>query len=216
MRSIHIRNKERLDRFTSQRNLRLREGNRMVTREVIMYSFRGLLEICMHSNQPVANQVIDKLWEVVDEIRLTGSCSIGFESQGCFAVDAAIRILSLYGLEDNQLTLALDKVYKRCAGFSLLETTGIQLTAPTNNALLTPTDIGKEFGMSAAFEVGQQDRRGATIANRFEIHIYGGQDGYLHWNTAFNEDNRLGAADIAYINSIACELAKALGKLQSA
>ena len=49
------------------------EGERIVTREVIMYNFKGLLEICRYSNQPVANQVIDVLWDIADEIRRTGS-----------------------------------------------------------------------------------------------------------------------------------------------
>jgi anti-repressor protein len=37
-----------------------------------IYSFKGLLEICRYSNQPKANEVMDFLWEVADEIRRTG------------------------------------------------------------------------------------------------------------------------------------------------
>ncbi len=44
----------------------------MKTRPTIVYSFRGLLEICRFSNQPVANQVIDILWDIADEIRRKG------------------------------------------------------------------------------------------------------------------------------------------------
>lgn len=47
----------------------------------------------------------------------------------------------------------------------------------------------------------------------FDIHI-NGQNGYLHWSTSFDDDNQLGDADVAYINSITLELAKALKKLQ--
>ena len=52
------------------------------------------------------------------------------------------------------------------------------------------------------------------MAGKFDIHISGGLDGYLWWNNSFTEDNQLGDADVTYINSIAHELAKALGKLQ--
>ena len=37
-----------------------------------MYNFKGLLEICRYSNQSKANDVMDFLWEVADEIRQKG------------------------------------------------------------------------------------------------------------------------------------------------
>lgn len=69
---IHQRFKERLDKFATGVNLTLVEGSRTVTRNVIVYSFKGLLEVCRFSNQPVANQVIDILWDIADEIRRKG------------------------------------------------------------------------------------------------------------------------------------------------
>ncbi len=65
---IHERNKERLDKFSSEVNLTTEAGQRTA----MIYNFKGLLEICRYSNQPIANQVIDKLWEIADEIRRTG------------------------------------------------------------------------------------------------------------------------------------------------
>ena len=70
--NIHERNKERLDKFSTITKLMTVEGNRTVTREVIVYNFKGLLEICRYSNQPKANEVIDFLWEVADDIRQHG------------------------------------------------------------------------------------------------------------------------------------------------
>ena len=75
IKDIHERHRERLDKFSTQRKLRLHEENRVVTREVIMYDFKGLLEICRYSQQPNANAVIDVLWDIADEIRRTGSYS---------------------------------------------------------------------------------------------------------------------------------------------
>lgn len=72
IKKIHRRNKERLDMFSRGDKLSLREENRTVTREVIMYNFKGLLEICRYSNQPNANKVIDVLWEIADEVRRHG------------------------------------------------------------------------------------------------------------------------------------------------
>ena len=69
---IHKRNKERLDMFSTVVKVGTVEGNRTVNREVIMYNFKGLLEICRYSQQPNANEVIDRLWEIADEIRKFG------------------------------------------------------------------------------------------------------------------------------------------------
>ena len=76
IKDIHARNKERLDRFSRGRKLRQVEGGRSVTRSIIMYNFKGLLEICRYSQQPNANAVIDVLWDIADEIRRTGSYTV--------------------------------------------------------------------------------------------------------------------------------------------
>ncbi len=69
---LHRRNKGRLDQFSTSVNLTGIEGGRTVTRSIIVYNFKGLLEICRYSNQPKANEVINKLWDIADEIRRTG------------------------------------------------------------------------------------------------------------------------------------------------
>ena len=69
---IHNRNKERLDLFSRVVKMTTHEENRDVVRDFTVYSFRGLLEICRFSNQPNANQVIDILWDIADEIRRKG------------------------------------------------------------------------------------------------------------------------------------------------
>ena len=69
---IHERNSDRLNKFSTIVNLTTVEGSRTVTRDVIVYNFKGLLEICRFSNQPKANAVMDFLWNVADEIRQKG------------------------------------------------------------------------------------------------------------------------------------------------
>ena len=72
IKKIHLRNKERIDKFSRGDKMSRVEGERVVTREVTVYNFRGLLEICRYSNQPAANAVIDFLWEIADDIRKNG------------------------------------------------------------------------------------------------------------------------------------------------
>ena len=76
IKNIHLRNQERLEKFSTQLKLSRVEGDREVTREVTVYNFKGLLEICRYSNQPKADAVMDFPWEMADEVRKTGSYSV--------------------------------------------------------------------------------------------------------------------------------------------
>ena len=67
IRFIHIRNQDRLDKFSTSFKLNGVEGTRTVTRDVIVYNFKGLLEICRYSNKVNANNVIDFTWDVMKE-----------------------------------------------------------------------------------------------------------------------------------------------------
>ena len=69
---IHTRNADRLDKFSTWVKLSQVEGNRTVIRDVIVYNFKGLLEICRYSNKPKANAVMDFLWSVAKDIRKYG------------------------------------------------------------------------------------------------------------------------------------------------
>ena len=148
---IHKRNKERLDKYSTSVKLTRVEGGREVTREVTVYSFKGLLEICRYSNQPKADAIMDLLWKVADEIRRTGSYSVKAEQPALPAgvMDGARMIFEAAGIKDNQLSLALDNVYASYTGRSALKVGNVTLKAPTQNQLLTPTQIGEQFGLSA-------------------------------------------------------------------
>ena len=150
--NIHNRHTERLDKFSTLIKLIRVEGGRDVSREVTVYSFKGLLEICRYSQQSKADAVMDWLWEVADEIRRTGNYSVGQETASpalCEDLKAVQLVLEPAGITGNQLSLALDKVYKSHTGRSALQVAGVQLVAPTKEQLLTPTDIGKVLGVSA-------------------------------------------------------------------
>ena len=123
-----------------------------LTSRITIINESGVYSLVFSSKLPTAKKF--KHWvtsEVLPQIRRTGSYSVNSspETQGIFAIDAAIRILEHNGIQGNQLTLSLDRVYKHCTGFSLLEITGTQLIAPKQEQYLTPTDIGKVFGLKA-------------------------------------------------------------------
>ena len=103
--------------------------------------------------------------EVLPSIRKTGK----YESNQVPDLEQKLKLAKLLlepaGIEGNQLTLALDKVYKANTGESLLAQTGVQLIAPTQVRLVNPTDLGKAIGLSAVkvnqrlAELGYQVRK---------------------------------------------------------
>ena len=172
--NIHNRNKERLDKFSRVIKMITHEENRDVTREVRVYNFKGLLEICRYSNQPVANAVIDKLWDIADEIRRTGMYattqalkrmedriskleeqakadypvkllgSIVLARPESITVQAAAQFLSEHGFEVGQ-----NRLYKKCRDKKLLcSRKGRQYNQPTQRAIeqgLFNTEISGGF-----------------------------------------------------------------------
>ncbi len=66
---IHKRNKNRLDKFSRGGQIVQTLGG---VQKGTVYNFRGLLEICRWSNQPIADAVMDFLWGVADDIRKHG------------------------------------------------------------------------------------------------------------------------------------------------
>ncbi len=111
----------------------------------------GLYCLILRSNMPKAKEF--RKWvtgTVLPQIRATGSYSLNEEirpiPQG--VLEGAKLILETAGIKDNQLALALDSVARHCTGESLLAISGVTLTAPTKCQLLTPTEIGKHFGVS--------------------------------------------------------------------
>ena len=152
---IHERNKERLDKFSSEVKLTTEAGQRIA----MIYNFKGLLEICRYSNQPKADAVMDFLWEIADEIRRTGSYSVHKQFDLPFNIfESAKFILNDAGITGNQCTLALDKLYKSYTGKSLLLTAGIELEAPVKEQPLTPTEIAEILGIG-------EGKKGAHIVN---------------------------------------------------
>lgn len=62
---IHDRNRERLDKFSLRHQIDTGAG----TREVVLYSARGVYEICRWSNQPKANVFYDFVYDILEALR---------------------------------------------------------------------------------------------------------------------------------------------------
>ena len=111
----------------------------------------GLYTLIMRSNKPQAKRF--RKWvtsEVLPSIRRTGAYSLRREENVPMeTLQSAKLILEAAGIKANQLALALDEFYRKHTGESVLGTIGLQLEAPTKHQFLTPTQLGKEYGLSA-------------------------------------------------------------------
>ena len=72
---IHQRNKERLDKFSVTLNLRATDGKNYNT---ILYTRRGVYEICRFSKQPKANAFYDWVYDLLEGLA-TGQIKIEIE-----------------------------------------------------------------------------------------------------------------------------------------
>lgn len=68
IKNIHLKHKERLDKFSTQLTLGNVEGDRYVERERILYNRKGIMEICRWSRQPLADKFMDWCWEIMDRL----------------------------------------------------------------------------------------------------------------------------------------------------
>ena len=111
----------------------------------------GLYALIMQSEKPQAREF--RKWvtgEVLPSIRKTGSYSLTGEIKLTLPdiLRSARIILEAASIKDNQMALALDSVAESYTGKSLINLSGVNLIAPNNCQLLTPTEIGKLFGLS--------------------------------------------------------------------
>ena len=65
--NIHKRRKDRLDRFSVTLKLRGTDSKEYAT---VLYSAKGVYEICRHSDMPVADAFYDAVYEVLEGLRM--------------------------------------------------------------------------------------------------------------------------------------------------
>lgn len=73
IRTIHARNKDRLDKFSTRVTLPRVEGGRHIEREIVLYTEKGIYDICRFSRQPLADQFYDWVYDQIIILRKTGN-----------------------------------------------------------------------------------------------------------------------------------------------
>lgn len=129
---LHERNKDRLDRFSVVTNLTTTDGKAY---ETYLYTTKGVYEICRFSRQPKADEFMDWVWTVVEDIRRHGLyATTDVVNQILADPDFGIKLLTSYKEERDR-----------------------RLQAERTNAILmhvtktyTATEIAKELGFRSA------------------------------------------------------------------
>ena len=120
--------------------------------EMLCLTEQGVYFFLGRSDKPKALPY--QMWiagDVVPDIMHTGGY---LTNQSAMAIPQGVineakSFLDIANVTGNQQVLALDKLFKSYTGRSMLQLGEIVLEAPKNKQQLTPTDIGKEFGISA-------------------------------------------------------------------
>ena len=144
-------------------------------RDMTVINESGVYSLIFSSKLPTAKEF--KHWvtsEVLPQIHKTGQFSTNKEQPALPAgvIDGAKIILEVAGIKDNQLALALDKLYRSYTGKSALDSCGVVLEAPVKEQLLTPTDIAVQLGFP-------KPKAGARVINKilqdegFQIKVAG-------------------------------------------
>ena len=112
----------------------------------------GVYSLVFRSNKPEAKAF--SRWvrhEVLPQLRKTGKFSVHDNNPALPSgvLEGARVIFETAGITGNQAALALDRVYRSYTGRSALDIGNIILEAPTKHQLLTPTEIGKHFGLKS-------------------------------------------------------------------
>lgn len=66
---IHSRHKDRIDKFSTYTKLVGVEGGRYVEREQVLYSAKGIYEICRWSHQDKADEFYDMVYDILEMLR---------------------------------------------------------------------------------------------------------------------------------------------------
>lgn len=153
--------------------------------------------------------------DVLPSIRKTGKYEVKQTTDLKLKFELTKMLLEPAGITGNQLTLALDKVYRTNTGESLLAQTGVELKAPTQSQLLTPTQIGERLdGRSAKAinlllqELGLQRK----VGKEWELTQLGKDSGGVYLDTNKRHSNGTPIRQIKWPDTTVEYLAQCYGK----
>lgn len=155
----------------------------------------GLYALIFNSRLEKAKEF--KHWvtsEVLPSIRKTGKYESKEQQSSPLSretLDMYSLVLEKAGITGNQLALSLDKAVRAKTGESALALTGTVLVAETQGQLYTPTQLGKELGISAQkvnFVLGSLELQ-KRVDSQWELTQAGKEKGGIYLDTNKRHSN---------------------------
>lgn len=113
IKNIHAAHKGRLDRFSTSVKLTGVEGGREVQREMVLYSAKGVYEICRWSRQPAADAFFDRVYDILEGLR-TGKLRASLlpkQDQATIAMRESIERTVVEWFETIEAALQSERYY---------------------------------------------------------------------------------------------------------
>ncbi|UZQ51624.1 BRO family protein [Clostridium kluyveri] len=108
IRKIHDRHKERLDKFSVQDKLTGTDGKLYMN---YLYNMKGVYEIYRWSRQPKADEFIDFVWNVIEEIRKGNFKVEPIQLQLMRETNRTLKFIQNNALKSNIAKQVLSKIY---------------------------------------------------------------------------------------------------------
>ncbi|MCT6925600.1 Bro-N domain-containing protein [Metasolibacillus sp.] len=157
---IHTRHEKRLNQFSTTVKLGVVEGNRTVQRDTVIYSAKGIYEICRRSEQSKADEFYDFVYDLLEKLR-KGEMVVAKPQ----TVDAELEIkrmraeAMLNNSRAKQAKLIIDMQKNKIlspVAVELLNINALEVLTektiehrPGVEKSYTATELAKEFGISA-------------------------------------------------------------------
>ena len=103
IRKIHARHLERFKKFSRVVQIDLPSGGKQ---ELYLYTHKGIMEVCRWSQQAKADDFIDWVWDVIEEIRKTGYYSINQKLDSYMIDDPIVRAKRWIEEQQEKILLA--------------------------------------------------------------------------------------------------------------
>ncbi|WP_408956195.1 phage antirepressor KilAC domain-containing protein [Natroniella sp. ANB-PHB2] len=180
VKKIHSRHQERFEDKSRVAQIDTPSGGKQNT---TIYNRKGMMEICRHSGQSKADDFIDWVWEVIDEIMRTGSYSVEDDFEVPRTLPEALRA---YADEfEKRERLEVENQKKEQIIGELKPKADYTDKILKNKSLVTITQIAKDYGMSGQamnkllHELGVQYK----INNQWLLYATHQGKGYTHSET---------------------------------
>jgi prophage antirepressor-like protein len=144
--NIHAKHKERLDKFSVTLKMRGTDGKLYNT---ILYTAKGVYEICRWSRQPKADAFMDWVWNVIDSLRkgeikiVSNKTKDNYQEDKRWKFDFTVNLLKDFGdaLSPEAKTTFLANITEELFGRPMLPKPAVPKT-------ITASELAERLGIS--------------------------------------------------------------------